>query len=294
MDRIRLIATDMDGTLLGRALDRIPGANAEALRAAAEAGAALVLATGRQPDDAGFFALDAGLRVRVVGLNGCAVAEEPLGTVARTCLIRPETARKVRRVIEECALSFGLFGLHDVAVSEPPEDPRAAMLVFGTFFDRPGGRTRFWTEGEMVERLLVRTAKFVVDAHEHPDRLRTLKARLAAEVPEAQVTSSWADTIEIMPPEVSKGEALADLAARLGIPMAQVMALGDNDNDVSMLAAAGCAVAVANATPAAKAAAHWIAPSNLEDGVATAVRALALGDEAALASLLPGGRTLGN
>lgn len=60
--------------------------------------------------------------------------------------------------------------------------------------------------------------------------------------------------------------------------MAQVMAIGDNDNDVSMLEAAGFGVAMGNATPAALAAADYVTLPCLENGVAAAICALALGE----------------
>lgn len=290
MERIRLIATDMDGTLLGHALDGIPEENVAALREASARGVTLALATGRLPDDAGFFALDAGLPAHVLALNGCAVQEEPLGEVTDAAFLPPEAARRVRALIEAAGLNYCLFSLHDAALNRPPEDLAGARSMVGTFLDREGGRTRFWPGNAALEPLLDRTSKFVVPGEAHPERLPGLIRRVEAEVSGVEVTSSWADTLEIIPAGRNKGVALRVLAGRLGIPMTQVMAVGDNDNDVSMLAAAGCAVAVANATPAAKAAAHWIAPSNMDGGVAAAVRALALGDEAARKALKPGGR----
>ncbi|MCH5286438.1 MAG: HAD family phosphatase [Christensenellaceae bacterium] len=292
MSGIRLIAMDMDGTLLGAELDRIPPRNVEALRGANEKGITLAQATGRLPDDAGFFALDAGLPMHVLSLNGCVWQREPLGEVLDARLMQPDAARKARGLMEELDMAYSLFGMHEAALDRPPEDVRGAMLVLGTFLDRPGGRTRFWPDGRHIEPLLERTSKFVVVGDAYPDRLNLLKARLIAEVPEVEVTSSWADTLEIIPAGVNKGAALTALARRLDIPMSEVMAIGDNDNDVSMLEAAGCAVAMANATPAAKEAAHWIAPSNLEDGVAAAVRALALDDAACRGLLRPGQRLL--
>lgn len=289
---IRLIATDMDGTLLGDRLDRIPPENVRALREAADAGITLALATGRLPDDAGFFALDAGLPTHILALNGNAWLSEPFGEVRDTRLLNPEDARKIRAMIEELSLEYSLFGVHEAAFGQQPEDLQSAMLVLGTFLDRPGGRTRVWADGRYIEPLLDRASKFVVVGVGRADRLTRLRERVTAEVPGAEVTSSWADTLEIIPRNANKGVALTALARRLGIPMAEVMAVGDNDNDVSMLEAAGCAVAMANATSAAKRAAHWIAPDHRENGVAAAVRALALGDPACRDGMLPGERLL--
>jgi Cof subfamily protein (haloacid dehalogenase superfamily) len=70
---------------------------------------------------------------------------------------------------------------------------------------------------------------------------------------------------------VSKGDALARVCARLGIDAAEVIAFGDAENDVSMLAFAGRGVAMANASPALKAVADEVTASNNDDGIADAL-----------------------
>ena len=86
-----------------------------------------------------------------------------------------------------------------------------------------------------------------------------------------EVTRSHALIIEGNPPGVSKGDALRRLAAHLHIPQAEVMAIGDQDNDASMIAWAGVGVAMDNGSPAVKAVADWIAPPLAEDGAAVAI-----------------------
>ena len=288
MERIRLIAMDMDGTLLSRAPEGIPPTNAEALRTAAEQGIHLAIASGRLPDDAGFFALDAGVPMHVLALNGGVTLMEPQGEALDTRFMEEKAARRTRQMIEEAGLAYSLFSVHDLALSEPMKNPRREMIWYGTHLDRPGSRTQLWQEPERIEPLMERVSKYVVISEERPEALAKLKARLDAEVPEVEVTSSWGNNIEIMPAGMNKGVALTALAGRLGISMEQVMAIGDHDNDVSMLDAAGCAVAMANGSPAAKAAAHWIAPTNTQCGVAAAIRGLALGDGEAMLQLREG------
>ena len=75
---IRLIATDMDGTLLTDEPLILPE-TADVLRRAAEKGIALALASGRLPDDASFFAVDANLPMHVIALNGAVTLVKPLG-----------------------------------------------------------------------------------------------------------------------------------------------------------------------------------------------------------------------
>ncbi|WP_366247985.1 sugar-phosphatase [Terribacillus aidingensis] len=77
---------------------------------------------------------------------------------------------------------------------------------------------------------------------------------------------------EILHPEASKGSAVKNLAEQLGIKREEVMAIGDNGNDLSMIQYAGCGVAMDNAIPAIKDAADFITTSNNAHGVAEAIR----------------------
>ena len=101
---------------------------------------------------------------------------------------------------------------------------------------------------------------------------------MLSETAGADVTSSWYDNLEIIPGGVNKGSAVAELAASLGIPMDAVMAIGDQDNDIPMIAGAGIGVAVGNASPAVRAAADRVVGTNDRGGVAQAIEALALSD----------------
>ncbi|MDR3076609.1 MAG: HAD-IIB family hydrolase, partial [Synergistaceae bacterium] len=85
------------------------------------------------------------------------------------------------------------------------------------------------------------------------------------------VTSSNEDFVEMMHPDASKGKCVRKLAEMLGIPMENVMTLGDGDNDTEMIATAGVGIAMGNARDGTKAAAKAIAPANDECGVAWAI-----------------------
>ena len=275
MTPIRLIATDMDGTLLGPAPCAIPPANAEALRRAHDQGIHLVLASGRSPDDAGFFALDAGLPMHILALNGGMTLHAPLGPVLRSRYMDEADARRLRAMLTALDLPYAVFSGHHLALCQPPEDGKN----WGTFMDRPGGRTVVRYGDDAVDALMPRVSKYVVTASDNPALLTPLRDRLAAECPALEVTSTNLNNLEINAPDVTKGAALTALAEELGIPMAQVMALGDHVNDVSMLAVAGYGVAMGNAAPAALAAANYVTLRNDEDGVAAAIRALVFGED---------------
>ena len=79
------------------------------------------------------------------------------------------------------------------------------------------------------------------------------------------------DLYDIIPKGVNKGTALVQLAEHLGVDMSKTVAIGDYDNDIAMLSAAGVGVAVANATDGAKAVAEYITVSNNENAVARVI-----------------------
>lgn len=273
MGTIRLIAMDMDGTLLGEQQGIIPPANVEALRRASKMGIHLALASGRLPDDAGFYALDAGLPMHILGINGSVTVHQPLGEVAVARFIPEAGARAIRDILMELDLPFSISSVNEAALSAYPADPAAARLSQGTFLDRPGSRIRLWLDGTKIEPLMGRVNKFSV-INPNTEKLALLRERIEVQVPEADVTSSWYDNLEIMAKGVNKGSALTELAAFLDIPMSEVMAIGDQDNDIPMIQAAGYGVAMGNASPAAAAAARFHTGTNTENGVAMAIKRL--------------------
>ena len=82
--------------------------------------------------------------------------------------------------------------------------------------------------------------------------------------------------IEIMPAGMDKGKGVRDMARAMGVSMDQVMALGDENNDIPMLRAAGFGVAMGNASEETKNAARFITASNAEEGFALALETYVL------------------
>lgn len=279
MPDIKLIAMDMDGTLLGKVRGVIPPGNLAALQEAASRGIHLCFASGRAPDDVSFHAIDAGLDVHVIALNGGMILHKPLGNVGSSRTLTLDDAQHVYRLIQEANLPCAVFCEHEVIVCNPPTYFGTPKLTWGTFMEREGGRTRILRDASKVTSRLHRVSKLVVTAITEPDEMLPLRQRIEDEVPGVEVTSSWVDNIEVNPRGVNKGSALQMLADSLGIPMSQVMAIGDNDNDLSMLQIARIGVAMGNATPAALSAADYVTLPCQEDGVAAAIRALAFGED---------------
>ena len=79
------------------------------------------------------------------------------------------------------------------------------------------------------------------------------------------------DLLQMMNRSTSKWKGILSLAARIGVPAEAIMTIGDNENDEEMIREAGVGIAMANACGMALDVADWIAPSNVDDGVAAAI-----------------------
>ncbi|MEI2723503.1 MAG: HAD hydrolase family protein [Verrucomicrobiota bacterium] len=105
-------------------------------------------------------------------------------------------------------------------------------------------------------------------------RTRSLRLLPPLLGPDLAVSHMGADAVEVAPAGVDKGVGLRWLCAHLGIAGGDVLAFGDEVNDLPMFAFAGRRVAVANASPAVRDAADEVAPSNADDGVAEVIERL--------------------
>jgi hydroxymethylpyrimidine pyrophosphatase-like HAD family hydrolase len=113
---------------------------------------------------------------------------------------------------------------------------------------------------------------------ENPDHIEETMREVRAAFPgdQAKINSIYAPNyrlhvVECFSPVVNKWYGITQLAGRLGISLEQVAAVGDDINDLEMIASAGAGVAMGNAIPAIKAAARWQTETNDNDGVAALI-----------------------
>ena len=291
---VRLLALDLDGTLLdshGRLSDR----NRRAVAAARARGVRVALVTGRRFRDARPLALELGVDVPLVAHNGALTKHaRTLETVAAIHLPLA-AARAVLRVARAHKA--------DALVSDDADGPGVLVYDHIDEANRPAFEYMAWARrihGAEAPEAILRVPS-LEDYLDHPpvhiafsgtdEEMLRLGAVLRAELPglvKLMITVYPAKRfglVDVLHPEVSKGTGLAAVAREYGIPRADVMAVGDNHNDVEMLEFAGTAVAVANAEPALRALADiHLTAANDEDGVAVAIERFILARERASAS----------
>jgi Cof subfamily protein (haloacid dehalogenase superfamily) len=282
---IRLIAIDIDGTLLDSHA-RLPRAHARALAEAGSRGIGVALVTGRSVHFAEPVARQLPVACTLVASNGAIVKDQAGQTRLRRFLER-EAARLVldgmRAYEESVALVFDPPGTHG-------ED--AAILYERMDWTHPN-RTRYYERNRAFIRQIAPLASALV---EDPVQvmfnggcapMRELAARLrglpCADRFSLQVTEYEArdfTMLDVNRRGCSKGATLADWCREIGVAPAEVMAIGDNWNDVEMLEFAGVPVVMGNACDELKTRAResaWhLTKSHDEDGLAEAVYRLAL------------------
>ena len=243
----RLVAIDLDGTLVGEDL-RVSDADCAAIERTRGAGIEICIATGRLFSAGRPFAKELHLNGFMIPLNGAAVFDIP-------------TARMVRAVPLDVGIAL-----------ETLDTLRAknfrVQLYFGDrlYLDGRDERTEHYLQLSRVEPVMVPDLRELLTCRAPPDTgpMKVLgigsEADVLAEVRElgarfgsrANVFRSLRQYIEITDPAANKGDALAWVAAQRGLAADAVVAIGDSDNDAPMLKWAGRSYAVANGTPLAK------------------------------------------
>jgi Cof subfamily protein (haloacid dehalogenase superfamily) len=259
---VRLIATDLDGTIIrndGTVSDR----TRDALKAAEEAGLVVALVTGRPPRWMKDVVDATGHRGIAICANGALVYDLHTEQVIREHPMDVEVARKLtealRAAIPEVtfAIERGTRGFGHEPTYRPRFEPPPEALV------------------AELEELLTEPVIKVLARHEgmSPDALHAAAMSVIEDLAEL-VTVTFGGTdglLELSAAGVTKAYGLEHLAREHGIGADEVVAFGDMPNDLPMLVWAGHAVAVANAHPDVLAAADEVTASNDDDGVAVVI-----------------------
>jgi Cof subfamily protein (haloacid dehalogenase superfamily) len=260
----QVIATDLDGTLLGPGrlfTDRTRAA----LQAARERGVAVVAVTARPPRVFDEWTVLASALDAAICANGAMTYDPAERAVRAMRTLHPEAAALAAKTLRQ-ALPRVRFAVETGFEVIAEADYRRV--------DSVGDRRRYCetlTEALAAAPQIVKL--LVHDPEGHADAV--LAAARALDLPGVALSHSGGNgLVEVSATGVDKASALADWCAGRGVGPEGVVAFGDAPNDVPMLAWAGRSFAVANAHPEAVAAASDRCGSNADDGVATVVEAL--------------------
>lgn len=257
----RLIATDLDGTLFGS--DHVPALpTVDAVNAAVDAGIIVIAATGRSWFRGVDLATGTGARIdRFIGSNGGHRMNVATRVLEERLVFDSDVVRAV--------LSGVVAGLGDVGFGFELSDGMAWTERFVALTPvylgggrRPSSPTPDGRFGEVGKMFVAHPEVAGVDL------VRLLDPLVPDEV---NVTTSGVSFVELTPPGADKGAAVARFAATVGIEPEEVLAFGDNQNDLTLLEWAGHGVAMANALDMVKDVADEVTATNVDFGVARVI-----------------------
>ena len=264
--KYKLLLVDIDGTLLARD-GKISAGDRDALAKACHSGTKVSLSTGRVPQAC--LAI-----INQLSLNGCHIFFDG-ALISNTetdeeIYVKPISKHLVRQIVDFVHLNqinIDLYSATRYFIERETWTSDIRRQFFGlqpTIMDF----TQLWLKERIIKGTLV-----ICSAEE---RAKADSFRLQFK---DSLSFSWTKTpaypdvdfINVVDPEVSKGKALEALASYMGIPLTEVMVIGDGTNDISLFASAGLSVAMNNAPPEVKVVANYITLDVDHSGVAAAI-----------------------
>ena len=263
---IKLIALDMDGTLLNSQKE-IPQAHIQAIHQAVEHGVKLVLCTGRPLVGVKPYYEQLGLsrdNEYVIINNGCSTHQTKDWKLVDWKELSAEDMLYLDRIAKQTPAQLTLFDEERyLVVNEKPSDlvTYDASLVFTT----P-------TEISLGEAISGKNIIFQAMFLAQPNELDIFEKQFGSQISQRfSGVRSQPVIYEAMPKGTTKATALKQLAQHLEIKPQEIMALGDANNDIEMIQFAGLGVAMGNSSDHVKKLANYVTDTNDANGVATAI-----------------------
>jgi Cof subfamily protein (haloacid dehalogenase superfamily) len=261
----RLAAVDLDGTLLGPD-KKIGPENASAVQRLRDAGVTVIIASGRRHQNSVRFQRELGLTGPIIACQGGLIRDGESGNVVEAHFLPQGVTRQIISDAEKDDIQTIYYHLDHLYVAE-----RHNQWI-DLYESRVGERAEVLPD---LEQLDGRRALKIV-WYGDPLVLAKVRPEMSAHYADkADVLSTEHENLEFMPRGINKATALAKVAAEYGVRQQEVLAFGDGENDVRMLAWAGVGVAMSHGTQAAIKAAKQVSPPGPpESAFARAVDAL--------------------
>lgn len=279
---IKIIATDMDGTLLNNK-GLISDVNVRAIQKAKEAGIEVIIATGRSVEFARFPVESSGLNLSLIVMNGALIIDQD-GQIESSIALDKSVIRDVVKVLNKFDVYYEFYTNqgHIAVDMKKGEEILQKIFIekhqFETIAESlkyvqnrfKNGQIKFSNYSEDIfTNDNMQVYKLIVFSFEK-DKLVKVQQELDS-LPDIVVSSSGYGNLEINHKEAQKGLALERYARKRKIATEEIMAIGDSYNDVSMLKVAGFSVAMDNADDEIKKLADFVTLTNDHHGFAHAV-----------------------
>lgn len=271
---VKLICIDMDGTLL-KDQQVVSEENKKAIKEAINKGITVAITTGRMYDCAKIYSKEIGLDTPIIASNGGFIGYKD--EVIYSNPLKKDDIRIFLKAVKEHGLKAYLttnFGI--ISGYELPED-HVYKTLNKTLEEKD--RIKLIVSNNLnreIEKYDGEILKGVCANGTEKEKLLEARKELEGLNTNMEIVSSWDDNFEVMEKGSSKGNAVKALAKYLGISRDEVMTIGDSENDLSMIEYAGIGVAMGNGIDKVKELADYITDTNVNDGVAKAIRKFAL------------------
>ncbi len=269
MRDIKLIAIDLDDTLLNRELKISPRA-VEAIQKARAKGVQTTIATGRMYSSALPYARQLEIDLPLITYQGALVKNSLSGEVLVNKPVPLNLAREVISLVRERGHHINTYVNDQLFVEKVTEEGLAYAKLSGVPIN---------PVGDLIDFLKDDPTKILVVASEENIKLLQEEFKAKYSKGELHITTSKPYFLEFSHREATKATAIEHLIKLYGITREQVMALGDSYNDLEMIEYAGFGVVMGNAKEDIKKVADYVGPSNEEDGVAKIIEKFVLGKE---------------
>ncbi len=270
----KLICIDMDGTLLNDK-KTINEENLEAIRKAHEEGIKIAICTGRLFTSAKYYGELIGVKAPIISSNGAYIREKDEERVIYKLALGKEKCKQIQDIVKKYNLKV-YYNMSDsvIAANEFPKDYNYAKMNEKLTEEFKINLIEAVDIGVTLTEKGDEILKCICISEDGLDIDRARKELV--ELNEFEVVSSGSDNIEMMHKGVSKGKAVKVLAEFYNIKRDEIMCIGDNENDLSMIEYAGIGIAMGNGSELVKNAARFVTDTNNNSGVAKAIEKFAL------------------
>lgn len=279
---IKLIASDMDGTLLNRD-GQISEENCKAIKEAQELGIQFVIATGRNFNSVEPLVKARGLKCEYILMNGAEYRDSD-GNILESININKSKAKTIVDIISQNGMSAEIYTTDGIYTTDTEEK---ALTEFAYKVQKLNNVDSFEKAIEIAKRIMLALKiKYIKNTDEFLESTIEIRKIIAfykdvnviesakkqlENIEGLEVSSSFRENIEVTDKEAQKGLILAKVVSKYGISKDEVMVLGDSFNDKSLFMSFPISFAMGNALPEIKAISKYITDTNSNDGVAKAI-----------------------
>lgn len=270
--KYKLICLDVDGTLLNDQ-KQVSYGNKSAIKKATELGIKVTICTGRLFIAAQVFADMAGIKIPLITANGAFVREQETDNVIFKAILGKDNCHNVVKAIKRNHITPN-FNTTDTVLTDKISYSSETYLKMNKILPKDKQiKIEIITDWDLaIEKYGDDILKCILIDNDIEKILKVKEELINLNSMEIQ-SSLW-DNVEIMNKGINKGNAVKMLAEYYGIERSEIICIGDNENDISMIEYAGMGIAMGNAEESVKKIADLVTETNNNDGVGRAIESI--------------------